>query len=121
MRTAAAALAALALALPAAGATAQPAKTTGARAFTSEWTCANGRTLLVNAHPRRPREVSHITYLGNRVALRPAGAAKERRHASADGKVVWQYDGDDHGRLSFAGLLEQPLVCTRNPKTTTKK
>jgi len=121
MKPAAAVLTVLAAALWAAGATGQPAKTGSARAFTSEWTCANGRTLLVNAHPRRPREVSHITYSGNRVALRPAGPAAERRHLSADGKVVWQYDGDHQGRLSFAGLLEQPLVCTRNPKNPTRK
>ena len=120
MKPTAAVLALLALTGAAVDASAQSANTTSARAFTSEWTCANGRTLLVNAHPRRPREVSHITYVGNRVALRPSGPARERRHASADGRVVWQTDGDQ-GLLSFEGLLEQPLACTRNPRTSTKK
>ncbi len=53
------------LAALASGAWGQASNTATTRSFTSEWTCSNGRTVLVNAHPRRPREVSHVTYLGN--------------------------------------------------------
>jgi hypothetical protein len=98
---------------------AQGSNTATTRSFTSEWTCSNGRTVLVNAHPRRPREVSHVTYLGNRIALKPTGPAKDGRHVSADGKVVWQYQGNE-GQLSFEGLLQEPVTCTRNT-TSTKK
>jgi hypothetical protein len=98
----------------------QGSNTATTRTFTSEWTCSNGRTVFVNAHPRRPREVSHISYFGNRVALKPQGPAKDGRHVSADGKVVWQYQGNE-GQLSFGGLLPEPITCTRNPNTSTKK
>jgi hypothetical protein len=97
----------------------QASNTAPTRTFTSEWTCSNGRAVLVNAHPRRPREVSHVTYLGNRMALKPTGPAKDGRHVSADGKVIWQYQGNE-GQLSFEGLLPEPVTCTRNT-TSTKK
>jgi membrane-bound inhibitor of C-type lysozyme len=99
----------------------QSSNTATTRAFTTEWTCDNGRTVLVNAHPRRPREVAHVTYLGNRVAVKPKGPASEGRHVSEDGKVVWQWKGNE-GLLSFEGLLAEPVTCTRgNTNTTPKK
>jgi hypothetical protein len=113
------ALAGALLGMFASGAWAQASNTATTRTFTSEWTCSNGRAVLVNAHPRRPSEVSHVTYFGNRVALKPTGPVKDGRHVSADGKVVWQYQGNE-GQLSFEGLLPEPVTCTRNT-TSTKK
>jgi hypothetical protein len=108
----------LTAALPA---SAQKSNTGTSRAFTTEWTCENGRIVLINAHPRRPREVAHVTYLGNRVPVKPKGPAAEGRHVSEDGKVIWQWRGNQ-GLLSFDGLLPEPVVCTRNnPNTPTKK
>lgn len=97
--------------------------TSPTRSFTTEWTCDNGRKLLINAHPRRPREEAHISYIGNRVEVRLQGPVADGRYASADGKVVWQLDPTDRqrGQLSYAGLLPQPIHCTRNDPTPTKK
>jgi hypothetical protein len=109
-----------ALLAPLAGAQSNTAPT---RSFTTEWTCDNGRKLLINAHPRRPREEAHLSYVGNRVEVRLQGPVAEGRYASADGKVVWQVDPTDRnrGQLSYAGLLPQPMSCTRNDPTPTKK
>ena len=84
------------------------------RSFTTEWRCANGRSLLVNAHPRRPREDLYLRYAGNRVELRLAGRLAERRYASADGKVSWTLDAQRAtGTLTFEPLLDAPLRCKR--------
>lgn len=93
------------------------------RSFTTEWTCDNGRKLLINAHPRRPREEAHISYTGNRIEVRLQGPVAGGRYASADGKVIWQIDPTDRnrGELSYTGLLPQPVSCTRNDPVPTKK
>ena len=111
---------AIALATGAASAPAQSSNTATTRAFTTEWTCDNGRTVLINAHPRRPREVAHVTYLGNRVSVKPKGPASEGRHVSEDGKVVWQWKGNE-GQLSYEGLLPEPITCTRSTTNTSTK
>jgi hypothetical protein len=104
-----------------ASASAQSSNTATTRAFTAEWECENGRTVLINSHPRKPREVAHVTYLGNRVAVKPKGPASEGRHVSDDGKVSWQWRGDE-ALLSYQGLLQEPVICKRkNSQTTTKK
>jgi len=91
---------------------AQASNTAPTRTFTIEWICANGRALLVNAHPRRPREVAHVTYNGVRVSLHPKGPASEGRHVSDDGRVAWVSRGIE-GQLSFEGLLAEPVACVR--------
>lgn len=115
----------LCTALLAAGGTAAPAaarssNTAPTRTFTSEWACENGRTVLINAHPRRPREVAHVTYLGNRVSVKPKGSARDGSHYSEDGRVVWQWRGKDEALLSFDGLLSEPVVCKRSNTTNRK-
>jgi hypothetical protein len=84
------------------------------RPITREWTCANGRIVLINFHPRRPKEEAWLTYLGNRVAVTRQPVASGIAYASADGKVRWHEKGND-GNLEFAGLLDAPLACSRKP------
>jgi membrane-bound inhibitor of C-type lysozyme len=94
---------------------AQPAafasNTAPSRSFTSEWTCENGRAVLVNAHPRRPREVASITYAGNRFVVHPAPAAAGVRYASSDGGLVWHRQGAE-AILEYPSQLERPIRCT---------
>jgi len=102
------------------GASAQNTRPT--RAFTTEFTCDNGRTLLINAHPRRPREVTHLTYVGNRVEMRLEGTVAEGRYVGRDGKVewVWSTIRRTEGRLRFDGLPDTPVTCVRTePETPT--
>jgi membrane-bound inhibitor of C-type lysozyme len=90
------------------------------RPITSTWECDNGRTVLFNAHPRRPREEAWVTYLGNRVEVHLTRSAGGARFASKDGKVTWQTSGAE-ATLEFAGLLDQPLSCRRKGADKAKK
>ncbi|HEU0203446.1 MAG TPA: MliC family protein [Burkholderiaceae bacterium] len=90
------------------------------RPITSTWECDNGRTVLFNAHPRRPREEAWVTYLGNRVEVHLKRGADGARFASKDGKVTWQTSGAQ-ATLEFAGLLDQPLSCRRKAADKAKK
>ena len=78
--------------------------------ITREWNCTNGRTVLVNYHPRRIGEPAWLTYLGNRIEVArkrvPSGIAA----TSSDGKVNWHEQGNT-AQLEFEGLLDQPLQC----------
>jgi hypothetical protein len=103
------------------GANAQNTKPT--RAFTTEFACDNGRTLLVNAHPRRPREVTHITYIGNRVEMKLQGPLAEGRYVGRNGEVEWLWSPSkrQEGRLRFEGMPDTPVTCIRiEPSSTTK-
>lgn len=82
------------------------------RPITSEWTCENGRIVLINFHPRRPTEEAWLTYLGNRIEVTRQPVASGIAYASADGRVRW-HEKAGQARLQFAGLLEQPLACNR--------
>jgi hypothetical protein len=110
-------LAFLALPVLAAG-PAAASNTATSRSFTSEWQCENGRTLLVNAHPTRPREEAWLTYAGKRVevVLQPTTKDAPQRFASKDGTVVWARLNDT-SMLQFAGLTEQPLACSLKSTT----
>jgi hypothetical protein len=111
--------------LPAAAA-ADASNTSTRRSYTSEWVCDNGRPVLFNAHPARPREEAWITYLGNRVEVK----LKSGRFVSADGKVSWQVQRPDKSSsrsandavatLTFDGLLDQPISCMPKPKSAAK-
>ncbi len=112
--------------LVACAAGAQPSNTKPTRAFTSEWTCDNGRSLLVNAHPRRPREVTHITYIGNRVEMKLDGPVADGRYVGRSGQVewLWSRSNPNEGRLRFDGMPDTPVTCIRKepePKNPTKK
>jgi hypothetical protein len=115
----AAALFATLLAL-AGSATAQNTRPT--RAFTTEFACDNGRMLLVNAHPRRPREVTHITYLGNRVEMKLVGPLAEGRYVGRDGQVEWLWSPSNRqeGRLRFDGMPDTPVTCIRKEPESKK-
>jgi hypothetical protein len=104
----------------AAGAAAQNTRPT--RAFTTEFACDNGRTLLVNAHPRRPREVTHITYLGNRVEMKLLGPLAEGRYVGRDGQVEWLWSPSNRqeGRLRFDGMPDTPVTCIRKQPESKK-
>jgi hypothetical protein len=96
------------------------------RAFTSEFVCDNGRTLLVNAHPRRPREVTHITYLGNRVEMKLEGPVADGRYVGRNGQVEWLWSPSNRqeGRLRFDDMTGTPVTCVRKepePKNPTNK
>jgi membrane-bound inhibitor of C-type lysozyme len=83
--------------------------------ITREWTCENGRIVLVNYHPRRIREPAWLTYLGNRVEIARTRVDAGIAATSADGKVNW-YEKGNEARLEYAGLLDQPLRCEANAK-----
>jgi hypothetical protein len=102
--------------------TAAASNTATSRSFTSEWQCEKGRTLLINAHPVRPREEAWLTYAGKRVEVLLQAMAKDapQRFASKDGKVVWARLNDT-SMLQFAGLTEQPLACSLKSTTQPKK
>jgi membrane-bound inhibitor of C-type lysozyme len=87
--------------------------------ITREWTCDNGRIVLVNYHPRRIREPAWLTYLGNRVEVTRKRVESGLAATSADGKVNWHEKGNS-AELEFAGLLDQPLHCEAKPTKTTK-
>ena len=78
--------------------------------ITREWTCENGRIVLVNYHPRRIREPAWLTYLGNRIEIARTRVDAGISGASADGKVNW-YEKGNTAQLEFEGLLDQPLRC----------
>jgi hypothetical protein len=115
-------VAALLAALLAGVGTAAAQNTRPTRAFTSEFACDNGRTLLVNAHPRRPREVTHITYLGNRVEMKLQGPLAEGRYVGRGGQVEWLWSPSNRqeGRLRFDGMPDTPVTCIRKEPEPTK-
>jgi membrane-bound inhibitor of C-type lysozyme len=90
------------------------ANTAPSRTFTTEWVCDDGRAVLFNAHPRRPREGAWVTYGGQRVAVKLVSAAAGGRYASADGRVVWHTEGQK-AMLEFKGVLDRPLDCRPKP------
>jgi hypothetical protein len=102
----------LALALPVIGAHA--ANTVPSRTFTSEWECDNGRKVLFNAHPLRPKEEAWVTYIGNRAQV-AVSAKNPDRFASKDEKVAWEMHGES-ATLVFRDLLPEPLKCKRIKK-----
>jgi hypothetical protein len=87
--------------------------------ITREWTCDNGRIVLVNYHPRRIREPAWLTYLGNRVEVTRKRVDSGLAATSADGKVNWHEKGNS-AELEFAGLLDQPLHCEAKATKATK-
>lgn len=87
--------------------------------ITREWTCENGRIVLVNYHPRRIREPAWLTYLGNRIEVTRKRVDAGIAASSADGKVSWHERGSA-AQLEFAGLLDQPLQCESKPKPSGK-
>ena len=88
--------------------------------ITREWHCDNGRTVLVNYHPRRIREPAWLTYLGNRIEVARTRVDTGIAAASADGKVNW-YEKGNSAELEFVGLLDQPLHCEAKSGTSPKK
>lgn len=106
--------------------------TANTRSFTSEWQCDNGRSLLVNAHPARPREDAWLTYAGQRIEVslqpvslqpvspQPGTKDEAQRFASNDGKVVWARQKNS-SMLQFKGVLEQPVACTLKSTTQSGK
>jgi membrane-bound inhibitor of C-type lysozyme len=89
------------------------------RPITREWTCDNGRVVLVNYHPRRILEPAWLTYLGNRVEVARKRVASGVAATSADGKVNWHEKGNE-ATLEFAGLLDAPLHCESRPRPAGK-
>ena len=87
--------------------------------ITREWTCENGRIVLVNYHPRRIREPAWLTYLGNRIEVTRKRDDAGIAATSADGKVSWHERGNA-AQLEFAGLLDQPLQCEAKAKPAGK-
>jgi membrane-bound inhibitor of C-type lysozyme len=90
------------------------------RPITREWTCDNGRTVLVNYHPRRIREPAWLTYLGNRVEVTRKRVASGIAATSADGKVTWREQGKS-AELEFDGLLDHALHCELGTGAGAKK
>lgn len=80
------------------------------KAITREWTCDNGRTVLVNYHPLRIREPAWLTYLGNRVEVQRKRVDRGIAATSGDGKINWHEQGNS-AELEYQGLLDQPLHC----------
>jgi len=78
--------------------------------ITREWNCTNGRTVLINYHPRRIGEPAWLTYLGNRIEVTRKKVASGIAATSNDGKVNWHEQGNA-AQLEFEGLLDQPLQC----------
>jgi hypothetical protein len=99
---------------------AQASNTAPTRSFTTEFACDNGRRVLLNAHPRRPREEAWLTYAGNRVEVRLVAGSVPPRYQDKDGKAVWQTQGADSASFTFRGLVDAPVACTRIPATHTK-
>ena len=88
-----------------------PAKVGKDRPITREWKCENGRILLLNFNPRRPREEAWLTYGGNRAEVQRVRVASGVAYASKDGKVKWHEQGED-GVVEYAGVIDQPVLCT---------
>jgi membrane-bound inhibitor of C-type lysozyme len=99
-----------------AGAQSKPAQP---KPITREWNCTNGRTVLVNYHPKRIAEPAWLTYLGNRIEVTRKRVASGIAAASADGKVNWHEKGNE-AVLEFAGLLDEPLHCEAKAATSAK-
>jgi len=93
---------------------AQAANTVPSRTFTSEWDCDNGRKVLFNAHPLRPKEEAWVTYIGSRAQV-AASARSPNRYESKDAQVVWEMRGES-ATLVFRDLLPAPLKCKRIKK-----
>ena len=87
--------------------------------ITREWNCTNGRTVLVNYHPKRIGEPAWLTYLGNRIEVSRKRVASGIAAESADGKVNWHEKGNE-AVLEFAGLLDEPLHCEAKAATPAK-
>ncbi|HTT10826.1 MAG TPA: MliC family protein [Burkholderiaceae bacterium] len=85
--------------------------------ITREWNCTNGRTVLVNYHPKKIAEPAWLTYLGNRVEVTRKRVASGIAAESADGKVNWHEKGNE-ALLEFAGLLDEPLHCEAKAPAT---
>ncbi len=102
------ALLAVACALASAARAAEPPKKN--KPITREWTCDNGRVVLVNYHPIRIREPAWLTYLGNRVEVQRKRVDKGFAATTADGKVNW-YENGNSAELEYQGLLDAPLHC----------
>ncbi len=82
------------------------------RPLTSSWLCENERSVLLNAHPRRPAEEAWLTYAGTRVAVARERKAPGVTYGSADNRVRWTERGSE-AELAFEGLLERPVLCRR--------
>jgi hypothetical protein len=104
------ALAALGSAWPVAAHAQAAGKRPQQKPITREWTCDNGRVVLVNYHPRRIREPAWLTYMGNRIEIARARVDRGIAAASADNKVRWVETGNE-ANLEYDGLLDQPLRC----------
>jgi hypothetical protein len=94
----------------------EPAAVGSDRPLTSTWLCENERSVLVNAHPRRPSEEAWLTYAGTRVAVERLRTASGLAFESRDGKVKW-YEKGDEARLEFAELLTEPVICRRQDRS----
>jgi len=86
------------------------------RPLTSTWLCENERSVLLNAHPRRPNEEAWLTYAGTRVAVERLRTASGVAFESRDLRVRWYESGDD-ARLEFPGLLREPVICRRQERS----
>lgn len=80
--------------------------------LTSTWLCENERSVLLNAHPRRPTEEAWLTYAGTRLVVTRKRGAAGIEFASGDGKVRWQERGNE-ATLRFDDLLREPVTCRR--------
>ncbi len=104
---------AIAAALASAAAMAQaPARVGQDRPITRQWKCENGRELLLNFNPIRPKEEAWLTYAGNRVEVHRVHKSAGIAYASKDGKVKLHEEGDE-GIVEFAGIADKPVRCSR--------
>ncbi len=94
----------------------EPAAVGRDRPLTSTWLCANERSVLLNAHPRRRMEEAWLTYAGTRVSVERLRSASGTSFASRDGKVKWHEQGDE-ATLEFGELLAEPLACRRQDRS----
>ena len=83
------------------------------RPLTSSWLCENERSVLLNAHPRRPAEEAWLTYAGTRVAVARDRRAPDVTYGSSDNRVRWTERGNE-AELAFESLLERPIQCRRH-------
>ena len=88
-----------------------PARVGKDRPLTRQWQCETGRVLLLNFNPRRIKEEAWLTYGGNRAEVHRVPAASGVVYASRDGKVKWHEQGDE-GMVEYAGVIDQPVLCT---------
>ena len=94
-------------------------KPTHPKPITREWNCTNGRSVLVNYHPKKIAEPAWLTYLGNRIEVTRKRVASGIAAESADGKVNWHEKGNE-ALLEYAGLLDEPLHCESKAPASTK-